>query len=455
MGQKLALLRNKSVDLFRRLPSHVGNKSDGPSCREAIIGGLIVLFVFFGGAGYWAVTAPLASAARANGQVIVEGRSKTIQHLEGGIIREILVKEGEFVRTGQPLMKLDSTQSGASEEMHALQRFASIAEKVRLEAERDNMESLNFPEALQRRAVDPRIKKLLDNQIAIFESRKSATSGEISIHQQRIEQLRAEIESYESQKKSQSVQLALIQDEHKDAHRLWKKGIMAKPKVLQLEREAARLTGNRDNLNAQIARAGQKISETELSIQQVRKRQNEEVNDKLEEVEKGIVLLDQQLRASKDVLDRTVIKSPTNGIVENLRFVTPGGVINRGEPVLDVVPTDKNLIVEARVRRTDIDSIYKGLDADVDLLAYNSRNTPTLKGRVDHLSADAVTDKRSQESFYLVRVSISQSEVEQLEGVDLYPGMPVEVMIRTGERTFLEYLAQPISQSFRRAFREN
>jgi HlyD family secretion protein len=425
-----------------------------PPIRGPVVAGIAIGLLFFGGFGLWAATAPISSAAIASGAVRVEGNRKTVQHLEGGMIERIFVREGDAVEQGEVLIALDRTQAAAHRDALHGRYVALQAEKARLRAERDGAEGIDFTDALEGLGDDPRVSEIVAGQQQIFETRRQSTDRQVDILQQRIAQLRSQIDGIQGQVEAEERQLELIRLETDDVQRLLDKGLERKSRLLALQRETARLQGKRADHLAQIARAGQSIGEAELQILNLEDRLAAGIASDLEEVDRQLVATEEDLQTAEDVLQRREIRAPLRGTVVNLRFFTPGGVIESGVPVLDIVPDDDRLVIEAKVSPLDIDVVAADLPAQVRLTAFKRRTTPTLQGRVMQVSADRLADPVSGAPYYSALVEIDGAELQRVEGRSLYPGMPVDVIIETGARTLLQYLVSPIRDSFSHAFRE-
>lgn len=423
--------------------------------KPALRFGLIIVAVSILLFGVWAGFAPLDSAAVASGSIVLDSNRKTIQHLEGGIITEMLVKDGDSVVEGQDLVKLNSANAGARQDLLMGQLRAEKATELRLIAERDGKNEVLFDDEMFKNKSDPKIAKVLDSQFRLFETKYKSLLGQVDVLQQRIAQLNSQIEGYEAQKKATENQLVLIREEVEAAETLLEKGLGTKPRVLQLKRRAEELEGQKGEYIAEIAKVKESIGENELQIINIKNEHMKEVVAELKETQQKIADLTEQLHSSEDVLTRTVIKAPQSGVVTGSKFHTIGGVISPGTPIMDIVPQDDNLVVEARVLPIDIDVVHEGLKAKVILSAYKARFVPRLEGEVIRVSADKFVDEHSGDSYYLARVRISEEEIKQLDkDINLYPGMPAEVFIVTGSRTLLDYLLSPITESMNRAFRE-
>lgn len=418
--------------------------------------GLLIILVFFVGLGSWAATAPLASAALAPGVVSPDGSRRTVQHLEGGIIAEMLVDDGSEVEAGDPLLVLAEVQSRASFDMLIGETRTLMAIQARLLAEITGAEALRFPDELRAAAEDPSVADIMEAQSDLFSSRTQTFEGRQAILGQRVNQLRAEMQGLENHIVSQERQLDLIDQEIVGVQQLVDQGLERLPRLLALQRAQAEIEGEMARNTAAIARAEQSIGETELQMMTVGTQRLDELNERLTEVRSQLAELEERRRASEDVLSRTVITAPVSGTVVNMHFHTVGGVIGPGEPILDIVPRDEDMLIDARVSPVDIDVVHRGLQAQVVLSAYKQRNLPRIQGTVRSVSADSLVDEQTGQPYFLARIEVPQEELDGLaEDIQLSPGMPAEVMIMTGERTALQYLYEPVSDTFRRSFREN
>jgi HlyD family type I secretion membrane fusion protein len=418
---------------------------------STIVAGLLLLAAFFCGFGFWAALAPLESAAIASGIIGVDGRRKTVQHLEGGIVAEILVDEGSVVAAGDPLVRLDDTQTRATLERLRAQLYAAAAVKARLITERDALDQIDFPSWLQDEAArDSEVAGTLAGQQRIFAAQRQTLASRSAILRQRIAQLHEEIAGLEAEIGAQDEQRKLIAEEIIGVRGLLAKGLERKPRLLELQRRAAEIDGARAQNRARIARAEQAIGEAKLEIEDLSTEHLHEVVRELGELETVLNDLRERIGAAEDVLRRTEVIAPVSGTVVDLRLFTTGGVIGPGDPILDLVPSEEALLVEAYVDPNDIDVVHPGLSAQVRLTAFNYRTTPTFSGIVHQVSADRLTNEQTGQAYYLARVALD----EEASHSELYPGMPAEVMIVTGERTMLEYLLKPITATLHRALRE-
>jgi HlyD family type I secretion membrane fusion protein len=424
-----------------------------PATKAPLLAGAALAVLFFLGFGSWAALAPLASATLAEGTIRVETHRKTVQHLEGGIVREILVREGDMVTAGQVLLRLDATQSGTAVALLRDQRDALLALEARLVAERDGLEDIPFPAELSKSAEFKTVA-LLEGQRNIFQARRHSLQAQAAILSQRAEQLGTEIRANKAQLVATEEQIRLIAEEIATVSDLLSRGLERKPRLLALQRQKSTLEGMRGEQTAAIVKAEQAITETGLQAADLKTKRSAEVALELRETQSQLLEIGERLGLADNIAERTDVLAPVPGRVVNLTVHTPGGVIRPGESILDIVPQSDELVVEARIRPVDVDTVAVGQKAQVSLTAYKQRTTPRLDGRLVNLSADALTDADRRITYYEAEIKIDAAERAKLSAVKLYPGMPAEVMIVTGERTLLDYLLQPLFDSFRRALRE-
>ena len=420
------------------------------------IAGVVVVLLFFGGFGTWSTMAPLSSAAVASGVVSPDGSRRTVQHLEGGIIQEILVRDGDRVEMGQRLVVLEDVAARSERDMRETRFYALSAVEARLVAELNQRETIEFPlELLLASQSDWDLAAALADQRIHFETRAAGFANRTGILEARIAALQEEIAGLQVQIESQERQLALIDEEIAGVQQLVDQGLERRPRLLALQRSQAEIDGSIGANVAAIARAEQVIGETQLQILDLESNLREEVAGSLANLRAEIATIEEELRAREDVLARTLVTAPVSGTVVGLQFHTIGGVVRSGDPILDIVPDDDELIIDARLTPTDIDSVTPGQSAEVHLLAYAQRNMPRLTGQVRDVSADRLVDDVTGEPYFRARVEVGPDALAELgDDVVLSPGMPVEVMIATGEQTVLDYVAGPLLRSFNRAFRE-
>ena len=427
---------------------------DLPPVRRALLAGAALAVVGFGGFGAWASLAPLSSAAVAGGIVVADTNRKTIQHLDGGIVAEILVRDGDRVEAGQVLMRLDDLETRSTVTLLEDQRRAHAAQEARLLAERDGADSLIFPADLAALRADAGMAEILSGQERIFESYRASLESRTEVTRQRIAQYRSQISAFEAQLAAGRRQLYLIQEELAGVRELFAKGLERKPRLLALQRQAADLDGEQGEFANRIAQAREAIAQAEMEILSLRADRRNEVTAELREVQMRLAEVREKLAAARVRQGRRDLVAPEAGTVLNPRYFAPGAVVPAGGPVLDLVPLDDRLVVEARVRPRDIDVVHAGLPAKLVLSAFKMRTTPQIDARVIRVSADALKDERTGEFYYTARVAAAPDQLEKLGDLRLQPGMPAETLIVTGERTLLQYLLQPVRDTFRTAFRE-
>jgi HlyD family secretion protein len=417
------------------------------------LGVLVMSFFIFGFIG-WGTLVPLAGGAVAPGVISPDGDRKTVQHLEGGIIAQLMVRDGDVVAPGQPLVLLESLQPKATHDMLLSQQWSLLVTHVRLVAEQLGQTEVHFPPELLN-STDERLQVLLEGQRRLFNDRLTTHVARKDILRQRIEQLNEQIKGLQAQVDASNVQLELIAEELVGKETLLRKNFITKPEVLKLQRAVAEIEGRRGEYLGAISRAQQQIGETQVQILMTDAERIDQVTTRLEQLRVELATVTEKLNASVDVLKRTVIAAPIAGVVMNMRFKTNGGVLKPAEPILDIVPADDVLLIDAKVSPVDIDVVRAGLQAKVHLTAYSGRSTPRLSGVVKTVSADRIVDDSTRQPYYLARVLVDREEIRQLHiNIELIPGMPAEVLIVTGERTMAEYLLQPFLDALWRSFRE-
>ena len=417
------------------------------------IGAAIVLATF-GIFGVWAFFAPMDSSALAPGVVVVKSYRKTVQHLDGGIVAKILTKDGALVTEGQPLLTLDDAQIKAQLEIARGQNITLAAQVARLRAERDQLKQIDYPQWLNDPS-DPRTTEAKLAETNVFNSQKNSHEGEIAVLNQRISQISSKIHGLQGQIDSKKQLVISYAEEIKDQKELLAEGFADRQHLRELERNHAIQSGEIAQLNAEIATNQMLISETRLQILQVQKQFQEEVAGKLSEAQAKLNEANERVAATKDKLERVVIKAPASGMVLGLAAHTENGVITPGNPILDIVPQDAELVIEAQVSPMDIDRVTVGLQAEVRFSAFKQSKTPKMEGKVINISPDRFVDEKTGNPYYLARVELIPESKKKLGDLQLLPGMPAEVLIKTGERTLFQYLAQPVTNFFARSFIED
>lgn len=416
--------------------------------------GKTISIAVFGVFGLWAALYPIDGAIHAVGQVVVETYRKPIQHLEGGIVKEVLVRDGSVVVKDQLLITLDSTQSLSQLEILRVQELATLALESRLIAERDGLDAIQYPAALTT-STNPTAQIEMSAQTQIFNARRAFLEGETDVLEQRIEQLAARVGGLEALKFAKLELTKSFDSEITDFKALLAEGFADKVRLRELERNHASLSGEIADLTANIASTQVQIGETRLQILQLRNQRLTEVVNLLSEAQTKLKDMHERVVALEDIVRRTEIRSPADGVVNNLQIHSPASVIPAGAIVAEVVPQSDNLMVEARVSPLDIDRVFIGQSASIRMSALNARKVPALNGTVLTVSADTVVDRAANASFYVARLQLDADSFEKLDGESLVPGMPADVFISTGSRTFLRYILKPLTDSMSRAFRED
>lgn len=428
--------------------------SDPANIKPIALAGFLVIALFFGVFGGWAWLAPLKSAAIAPGVVSVDSSRKTVQHLEGGIVEKIFVRDGDVVSAGQILIQLEKTKADTTLDLLLSRLWTATALEARLLAERDGRDQIDFPDSLLGQETIVEIAEIITNQKNIFEARQKSLLGQTKILEQRVAQFGEEITGLEGELDSKFRQLNLINEELIGLRELFAKQLVTKSRLLELERRAVGIDGEISRNKAQTARARQQIGETQLQISVLGTERVKQVLEDLHQVQSELSDIIERVRFAEDVQGRTEIRAPLDGTIMNLRIHTLGGVIGPGAALLDIVPSRDRLIIEAKIDPSDIDVIHPDLSAYVRLTAFNQRDLVPLTGIVTQVSADLLTEESTGISYYLARIELSPGQFETLKNVSLYPGMQAEVIIVTGQNTALDYLLKPILKSIRRAFRE-
>jgi HlyD family secretion protein len=422
--------------------------------------GFATLAVFVGGVGGWAATSQLAGAVIAPGNVAVEFNVKKIQHPLGGIVGEIRVKEGDLVQEGQILIRLDDTLTRANLGVVQSQLDQFMARETRLVAERDGVNELKFPQVMLKRADDPTVAGAIAGEQKLFESRREARQGQRAQLRERVAQTENEVRGLTAQQEAKEREIAFIGEELSGVASLFKQNLVTIVRYMQLQRDQARLQGERGQFIADIARARGKIAETELQIIQIDQDFRTEVLKDMRESQARIAELSERVNAALDELKRVDIRAPDTGVVYQLQVHTVGGVIGKGDTIMQVVPRSAVLIVEAKAAPQDVDQIVLNAPVRVRIMAGNRRTMPEIEGAVIYVSPDLTREQQQGpngpvgQAYYVVRVSLPEHEVARLEGLQLVPGMPAETYIKTHDRTPLEYLLKPLREQLARTFRE-
>jgi len=423
--------------------------------RGLTLTGNLLVLCFVLGLGTWSSFAPLESAAIASGVVESESSKKTIQHLEGGIVRAILVSDGDVVHSGQPLIALDDTRASAEVESLRAQLWDAMAREARLLAEQQERDRVTFPSELQAVAEQSAAAAaLLSAQRTIYAARHEVFQSQLAIINQKKAEIKEEIQGLKAQAAAAAQRSAIVGEELDIVAPLVDKGLERRPRLLNLQREMAEIEGRRGELAAQISRAEQLINESNATRYKLESDRQSDIAQSLREAQNQKFQLREKLIAAEDQLSRTKIKAPEDGVVTELRVHTPGGVIAAGAPLLDLVPRQDRLIVSARLKPEDIDVVYPGLKAAVHLLPYNQRRVPRLEGTVMQVSADRLVDKRTDQPYYSAKIRVEDPRITE-QHIKIISGMPAQVFITTGHTTVALYALRPLIDSFHTAFRED
>jgi HlyD family secretion protein len=424
------------------------------SIRRHIIAGSVIVAVLAIGFGGWASTAELSGALIAQGTIVVDSNIKKVQHPTGGVVGEVRVHDGDRVKAGDILIQLDETVTRANLAIVTKSLTELYARKARLGAERDGVDTVAMPPELKDQANDPDVKAALDSERKLFDLRRSARLGQKDQLQERIKQLQEQITGLVAQQDAKSKEISFVDQELSGVRELWQKNLVQLNRLTSLERDEARVEGERGQLIASAAEAKGRIAEIQLQILNVDQEFTSDVAKELRETDSKIGEAVERKVTAQDQLKRTDIRAPQDGVVFQSTANTVGGVITAGDPIMMIVPESDKLSVEVKVEPKDIDQVAIGQPVVLRFSAFNQRTTPELNGSVTRIGADTSNDQRTGQSYYLVRIGIDPSELDRLGSVKLTPGMPVEAFIQTGERTLVSYLVKPLHDQFMRSMRE-
>lgn len=421
-----------------------------------VLSGFFVIIALFGGMFYWSMNTQLNGAVIAQGELRVESNQKPVQHREGGVVGEIFVRDGDRVKAGDPLLRLDQTTQEASLEIVDTQLTQFLAERARLLAERDEVDRIEFPrDVLGRAATDPDVDKVVRDQRNLFAARRAGYRQQGQQLGERIGQLRNEIQAVEARREGFDTQLISVREELAVQRGLLERGLTTRSRMQDFRREEARIIGEIGALNAEESRLRRQIQETEIEITKLRESRREEAIERLREVDTRAVEMQQRMIVAKDALRKIELRSPQDGIVQDMTIFAAGAVVRPGEPIMVIVPTEDRLVLEARVETSKRDQISIGQPARVRFTTFNHRKTPELNAEVLKISADRKIDDATQIPYFAVEILISDEERARLgEENVLVPGMPADIFIQTEARTPLTYLLKPLTDNFERAGRE-
>jgi HlyD family secretion protein len=444
--------------LLHLVPWHLAHNAPAHSAERSIrrhifVGSLLVAFIAFG-LGGWASTAEISGALIAPGSLVVDSNVKKVQHPTGGVVGELFVRDGDHVKAGDMLIRLDETVTRANLAIVTKGLTELYARHARLAAERDGADTVAAPPELADHIDNPEVKEALSSERRLFDLRRQDRLGQKQQLRERIAQLQQQITGLTAQEDSKDKQVALIEQELAGVRDLWQRNLVQLNRLTSLEREEAQLEGEHGQLIAQAAEAKGKMAEIQLQIIQVDQDLFSDVAKELRETDSKIGEYVERKVTAEDQLKRTDIRAPQDGIVFQSTANTVGGVVTAGDPIMLIVPESDNLLVEVKVDPKDIDQVQFGQAVVLRFSSFNSRTTPELNGTVVRIAADTTTEQRTGQSYYLVRISMTADEIKRLGDVKLTPGMPVEAFIQTGERTMLSYLIKPLHDQLMRSFRE-
>ncbi|MCB1885148.1 MAG: HlyD family type I secretion periplasmic adaptor subunit [Geminicoccaceae bacterium] len=463
-GRKVATLadtRAGGQEVVPRRPTAPPSLPEREVARRPPVGGWVVFGtvvagVFFGGFGAWAMLAPIASAAVAHGYVVVESSRKTIQHLEGGIVQEIKVKEGDTVQAGDLLLTLVPIQAQAKRDALKRELINLWAAEARLKALLSGAAEPAFPPQLAERKDDPLVGDILRAQEELFTIARTSIEGQVSVLEQRVDQMGSQIKGIEQLITGYNQQLRTLGQQRKDTEYLVEQRLTRKSDLLTLDREIANLNAQRGSDTARIEQVRQAIGETRMQIIAAKDDFRDKQAKELDEVRSRGAEIEQSYKAAQDVLERQEVRAPVTGTIVDLKYHTNGGVVGPGQPIMEIVPSGDRMMIEARISPLDIDEVYPGLPVNVRLTAFRMRTTPTLDGKLVTVSADQLQDERTGTPYYKGMVELPPESFKGLPPtIKLYPGMPADAMIKLHDRTFVDYILGPFEQSIHRAFRES
>ncbi|AGX86787.1 HlyD family type I secretion periplasmic adaptor subunit [Candidatus Symbiobacter mobilis] len=412
---------------------------------------LLVLGVFF----LWAAFVPLSKGVVAPGTVVVDSQRKTIQHLEGGVVHAIHVKEGARVQAGAVLVELDDTQARANRDTLRWRYFSKLAALDALQSLLEGRPDLVFRAELLQVAKETEVAEALRLQQGMFKVLRLEHEGKTRIAQQRIEQLEQKLQGLQAYRDTLRKQVAMLTEETRRLTGLQQKRLVEATLVAERMQQLSQQQGELGNVTSSIAETRIAIGESRLNLLQVAREWHQELAKQLSEAQETLLELKSQLQAAQNVLDRTIIRAPIAGVVLGMKVTTIGGVVTTGSPLMDVVPEGDTLVIDAHVRPVDVDSVHRGMKTHVKFTSFKARSSPDVFAVVDNVSADVLTDPDRREPYYLMRVAISGEELRKLGSVDVVPGMPVEVYADGGSRTLLQYLFDPVSTVVRKSLRED
>ncbi len=419
-----------------------------------MLAGTIAIVVLVGGVGGWAVTTSISGAVIAPGVVVVESNVKKVQHPTGGVVGAILVKEGDNVTAGDLLIRLDETVTRANLQIVTKQLDELAVRMARLKAERDRKDRITFPDAITSRSDEPSLQQIIRGETNLFASRRRAIEGQKEQLRNRIEQLREEILGLQAQEKAKASEIGMIKSELGSMRGLMAKNLVPKSRVISMRRETTRIEGERARLASSVAQTKGRIVETNLQMLQIDRQLEADIIKEIREIQAEEAQLIERRISARDQLKRVDIRAPKSGRVHQLEVHTIGGVIRPSDTLMQIIPKNDRLVVEAKIAPEDIANVYLAQRAFIRFSAFNQRTTPELNGKIERVGADLTYDAQTQVGHYVARIKLLAGELEKLGSLKLVPGMPVEIHMRTGDRTAFTYLMQPLRDQMRRAFKQ-
>ncbi|MFY0613148.1 MAG: HlyD family type I secretion periplasmic adaptor subunit [Hyphomicrobiaceae bacterium] len=422
--------------------------------RPFALAGYLTIFLTFGVAGGWAAVTMIDRAIVAQATVSLETNRKVVQHYEGGIVQEILVKEGDQIETGQVVVRLQQVQAKANKALLEAQLMSRRTIEARLQAEREDANEIKWPEDIKKRQTRPGVARVMADQTNQFQERRSALKGQVAVLKSRIEQLKNGIQGLELEQRATKEQVSYINRELEGMRRLREDDLIPITRLYSMERERTRLEGAIGRAAADIAKSKAQISETEIQIAQLKKQRQEEVSGQLAEIRQGITDHREKLTVAQDVLKRIDIVSPRSGSVQNLKVAARGQVIRSGEPLMEIVPDSEPFVVHAKFAPEDIDGVQAGQTVEIRFISFDMRNTPVILGKLETVSHDSLVDESTRLPYFLGVISIARTKIPEDMRKRLRSGMPAQVIAAAGERTVLNYIVSPLLNSLRTAFKE-
>lgn len=422
--------------------------------RPSAIAGLVVIVATFGVAGGWSAFAKIDQAVVATAVVSVESSRKVIQHFEGGIVREIFVKDGQQVKEGELLLRLQETQAQASADVLRAQLRTLLAVESRLQAERELKETIEWPAELLASKDKPEVTQLMADQMSQFQDRRASLLGQLSVLEARIGQLQTEISGIKSDRESMRNQIKYIDEELVGLRELYTENLVTMTRLNAMERERSRLDGQIGRSITDEAKAEGQVNELKLQVQQLKQKFYEEVVGQLAESRQKINELREKITVAKDILSRVDISAPRSGTVQNLKVFTLGQVIRSAEPLMEIVPESDQLVVHAQFSPQDIDSVRPEQEVEIRFPAFHSSTLPVMIGRLETVSPDRLIDEQTKLPYFLGVVMVEASQIPEAYKTRLRPGMPAEVIAASGERTVLNYMISPLASRLRKSFLE-